>query len=192
MTILHFFRFPLLVAFLLMGLSISSAQTLNWSETTFSLTAQWISPQRDFGTYWENGPALGAYARIPLNNPLSITALGIVSWHSPAETPRKAGIPQVILFQLGGGFSLSQSLHENLSTSIAVLLINNAFIMTGPPVRPGFENAFESEFGVSFEWSLTMKPESFPPVSIHTSYQPIFVGLDPVAIVSLGLAVGLE
>ncbi len=191
MTVLRFFRFPLLAPVLLGGLSIGSAQTPNWSEITFSLTAQWISPQRDFGTYWKSGPALGGYANIPLNDPLSITALGLVSWHSPAETPRRARIPQVLLFQLGGGLSLSQSLYENINTSITVLLMNNAFIMTGPPVRPGFENAVESEFGISFEWALTVKPKSIPPISFQASYQPIFVGLDPAAIVSLGFVVGL-
>lgn len=182
----------LIVAFVLGGVSVASAQTPDWSGITFSLTAQWISPQKDFGTYWKSGPAAGAYAEVPLNGPLSIKALGIVSWHSPAETPRKAKIPQVLLFQLGGGFSLSQSLGSNLNTSAAVLLVNNAFIMTGPPVRPGIENAFESEFGISFEWTLGIKPESLPPISLHASFQPIFVGLEPVSIISIGLAVGLE
>jgi len=192
MTIIHSIRFQWLIGLLAGGMSIASSQTLGWSETKFSITAQWISPQKEFGTYWNNGPALGGYAEIPLNHPVSITAIGIVSWHSPAETPRKGSIPQVLLFQLGGGFALSQGLSDGLETSIAVLLVNNAFIMTGPAVRPGFENALESEFGVSFEWSLTMKPESIPPISLHASYQPIFVGLDPVAIISLGLAVGLD
>lgn len=182
----------LIVVFLLGGLSITSAQTPDWSGTTFSLTAQWISPQNDFGTYWNNGPAAGAYAEVPLNGPLSLKALGIVSWHSPAETPRKSNIPQVLLIQLGGGFSLTQSLGNNLSTAVAVVLVNNAFILTGPPVRPGIENAFESEFGISFEWALGMKPDSIPPISLHVSYQPIFVGLEPVSIISIGLAVGLE
>ncbi|MEX2117693.1 MAG: hypothetical protein WEB37_12485 [Bacteroidota bacterium] len=193
MTIIHSFKILFLIVLSSGGMvSFASSQALDWSETTFSLTAQWISPQKDFGTYWNNGPAVGAYAGIPLNHPISITALAIVSWHSPAETSRKAKIPQVLLFQLGGGFALSQNLSESLDVSFAVLLVNNAFIMTGPAVRPGFENAVESEFGISFEWTLTMKPESTPPLSFLASYQPIFVGLDPVAIISIGLAVGLE
>lgn len=172
-------------------LPVASSQNINWSQTSFSLTAQWISPQKDFGTYWKSGPAAGAYVRIPLNHPLSITAVGLISWHAPAETPRKTDIPQVLLFQIGGGFSLEQNLTESLDASMAVRLVNNAFIMTGPAVRPGFENAVESEFGISFEGALTLKTNSAP-ISLLASYQPIFVGLDPVAIISVGLSVGLS
>ncbi len=178
-------------AFLALLSPAVSSQNLNWSQTSFSLTAQWISPQMDFGTYWKAGPAAGAYARIPLDHPLSITAVGLVSWHAPAETPRKAEIPQVLLFQLGGGFSLEQNLSGNLDASVAVRLVNNAFIMTGPPVRPGFENAVESEFGISFEGALVLQTNSVP-ISLLASYQPIFVGLDPVAIIAVGFSVGLS
>ncbi len=192
MTIIRLIKVPLFIGLLGGGMSIACSQTLDLSKTAFSLTAQWIIPQKEFHTYWNDGPAVGAYAEIPLNHPLSISAVGLVSWHSPAETPRKAGIPQVLLFQLGGGFSLNQSLSGNIDASIAVRLVNNAFILTGPAVRPGFENAVESEFGISFEGALTMKPESTPPISLLASYQPIFVGLDPVAIMSVGLAMGLS
>ncbi|MEX1140232.1 MAG: hypothetical protein WEB33_12830 [Bacteroidota bacterium] len=179
------------ILFSVLTLPVASSQNLDWSQTSFSLTAQWISPQKDFGTYWKGGPAAGAYARIPLNHPLSITAVGLVSWHAPAETPRKANIPQVLLFQLGGGFSLEQSLSGGLDASIAVRLVNNAFIMTGPPVRPGFENAVESEFGISFEGALILQTASTP-IALLASYQPILVGLDPVGIISVGLSVGLS
>lgn len=172
--------------------SLLFPQTPDWSNLRFSVRAEWIAPQRDFGTYWMNGPGIGLNGAVPVEGGFSLAAMGVFSWHAPAETPRKSSIPQILLFQLGGGILVTQGLFEGLDGRLTVQLVNNAFIMTGPAVRPGFENAIESEFGIVFTAGLTLHTSALPEITVFGSYQPIFVGLDPVATVSLGLAVGLE
>jgi hypothetical protein len=173
-------------------LNVTYSQEIDWSLLTFSVTGQWIAPQKEFGAYWNNGPALGVYADVPVRRPLFLSASGILSTHSVAETPRKSGIPHVVLVQLGGGLSLLYDLSASVHVGLTAHLVNNTFIFSGPAARPGFENAMESEFGFSLTALLAWKSGVLPPIVALASYQPILVGLEPVAIVSVGLGVRIE
>ena len=170
----------------------ASAQHIDWSSTRFSGTVQWIVPQKEFGTYWNDGPAVGLFADIPMEGPFSPVAMGIFSWHSAAESPRKSLIPPVLLFQLGGGVTWTHGLSPTVDVTLGAMLVNNAFILTGPAVRPGFDNEVESEFGFSSSATLTINTGSLPPFSFLVSYQPILVGLEPVAIASFGLVMRIS
>lgn len=169
-----------------------SGQEIDWSSLTFSVAGQWIFPQKGFGTYWNNGPGLSLYADVPVNHPLSLFASAVVSPHSVAETPKKQQIPPLVLVQLGGGFLVGTNHRALFRVGVGIQLVNNTFIFSGPAARPGFENAVESEFGIAFTGIITWKPDVLPPLQAILSYQPILVGLEPVAVFSVGLGVRLE
>lgn len=169
-----------------------SGQEINWSSLTISIAGQWIAPQRNFGTYWNNGPGFSLHADVRLDNPLFLLASATLSTHSVAETPKKPQIPPVVLIQLGGGFLIGANQTAPLRAGLGVQLVNNTFIFSGPAARPGFENTVESEFGIAFTGMLTWKSGVLPPLQALLSYQPILVGLEPVAVLSFGLGVRLE
>jgi len=169
-----------------------SGQEIDWSSLTISVAGQWIFPQKGFGTYWNNGPGLSLSVDVPVNTPVSLVASATVSPHSVAETPKKQQIPPVVLVQLGGGFLVATNQTAPLGAGFGIQLVNNTFIFSGPAARPGFENAVESEFGIAFTGLVTWKSGILPPLQAILWYQPILVGLEPVAVFSIGLGLRLE
>lgn len=175
-----------------LGLTGAHAQQIAWDALTYSISAQWVAPQKDFGTYWNDGPGLILDADVPIEGPVSLLATGGISHHSVADTPIKDRVPPVTLLQLAGGFAVTQSLSPAAEARLSVQLVNDTFIFSGPHARPGFENAVESEFGLAASAMLIWRPGSLPPLVGRVSYQPIFVGLKPVAVFSFGLGVRIE
>lgn len=182
---------------LALGLSVlcptgAFTQQVDWDALAYSFSVQWVAPQKDFGTYWNEGPGLVLDTDVPIEGPVSLLASGGISHHSVAETPKKDRIPPVTLLQLAGGFAVTQSLTSAAEARLSVQLVNDTFIFSGPHARPGFENVVESEFGVAASAMLIWRSGSLPPLVGRVSYQPIFVGLEPVAVFSFGLGVRIE
>lgn len=182
----------LVIVFLVLCPAGGRAQQIDWNALTYSLSVQWIAPQKNFGTYWNQGPGLFLDADVPVEGPVSLLASAGISHHSVAETPRKGSVPPVTLFQLAGGFAVTGKISPTANAALGIQLVNNAFIFSGPHARPGFENAVESEFGLAFSAMLTWRSGFLPPLVGRVSYQPIFVGLEPVAVAGFGLGVRIE
>ncbi len=176
----RFARHAVFILFLVTPAAFS--QPVDFSETSFDVSVEWMIPHREFGEFWKPGPGAGLRAETPLAKSFLLTVGGRLSWFQRSESPRKDLIPHIVLVTLNVGLQSKTRLSPSLWLSGELSLANNTFIFTGPAAPDDFDNTVESEFGLQGLLRIHLGR-----IGLSVSYQHIFTGLDPVAVTSVGV-----
>jgi len=152
----------------------SNAGEIDWERATFGLTGNYQVPLGDFGTYWNNSPAVGGLGRYEVMDRVYLMGTLTVGYFTPASITGDKRIPHIWLVNVTGSIHYEIPFSSRLNGLIGLGGDNFTFIFRGTPAERLGSNYIESEVALHGEVGLSFQFEQLPRFDIYTRYSSIF------------------